>query len=133
MIVITAPTGTIGQQVLENVLDSGEPIRVIARDPSCLPSQTRERVEVVQGSHGDIDVVSQAFAGADAVFWLVPPDPHAKSVEAAYVDFTRPACDAIRSVGVRRVVGISALGRGAVVTGNAGLVHGVAGNGPPDR
>jgi uncharacterized protein YbjT (DUF2867 family) len=76
----------------------------------------------VQGSHGDIDVVSQAFAGADAVFWLVPPDPHAKSVEAAYVDFTRPACDAIRSVGVRRVVGISALGRGTAVAGNAGLV-----------
>ena len=122
MIVITAPTGTIGQQVLENVLDSGEPIRVIARDPSRLPSQTRERVEVVLGSHGDIDVVSQAFAGADAVFWLVPPDPHAKSVEAAYVDFTRPACDAIKGVGVRRVVGISALGRGKAVAGNAGLV-----------
>jgi uncharacterized protein YbjT (DUF2867 family) len=75
MIVITAPAGTIGQQVLENVLDSGQPIRVIARKPSRLPSQTRERVEVVQGSHGDIDVVSQAFAGADAVFWLVPPGP----------------------------------------------------------
>lgn len=80
MIVVTAPTGTIGHQVLERLLDSGEPIRVIARDPSRLPSQTRERVEVAQGSHGDIDVVSRAFTGADAVFWLVPPDPRAKSV-----------------------------------------------------
>jgi nucleoside-diphosphate-sugar epimerase len=101
MIVVTAPTGTIGHQVLEGLLDSGEPIRVIARDPSRLPSQTRERVEVVQGSHGDIDVVSHAFTGADAVFWLVPPDPRAKSVEAAYLDFTRPACDALKSQGVR--------------------------------
>jgi uncharacterized protein YbjT (DUF2867 family) len=122
VIVVTAPTGAIGRQVLENVLDSGEPIRVIARDPSRLPSQTRERVEVVQGSHGDIDIVSQAFIGADAVFWLVPPDPHAKSVEAAYVGFTRPACDALKSRGVRRVVGVSALGRGTAVVGNAGLV-----------
>ena len=120
MIVVTTPTGTIGQQVLEHVLDSGEPIRVIARDPSRLPSHTRERVEVVQGSHGDIDVVNQAFAGADSVFWLVPPDFHAESVEAAYVHFTRPACDALRSQGVRRVVGVSALGRG--VARNAGLV-----------
>jgi uncharacterized protein YbjT (DUF2867 family) len=120
MIVITAPTGTIGHQVLENVLRSSEPIRVIARDPSRLPSQTRERVEVVQGSHGDMDVVTQAFKGADAVFWLVPPDTHAESVEAAYLDFTRPACDALQSQGVRRVVGVSALGRG--VTKNAGLV-----------
>jgi len=36
------------------------------------------------------------------------------------VDFTRPACDAFKSQGVRRVVGVSALGRG--VARNAGLV-----------
>jgi uncharacterized protein YbjT (DUF2867 family) len=120
MIVITTPTGTIGHQVLENVLDSAEPIRVIARDPSSLPAGTRERVEVVEGSHDDIDVVTQAFAGADSVFWLVPPDPHAESVEAAFVDFTRPACEAFVGQGIKRVVGVTALGRG--VTGNAGYV-----------
>ena len=122
MIVITSPTGTIGKQVLKNVLKSGESVRVIARDPSRLPSHIRKSVEVVQGSHGDIDVVNKAFKGADDVFWLVPPDPHAKSVEAAYVDFTRPACDAIKNLGVGRVVGISAIGRGTAVAGNAGLV-----------
>jgi uncharacterized protein YbjT (DUF2867 family) len=122
MIVITAPTSTIGRQVLENLLDSGQPIRVIARDPSRLPSNTRARVDIVQGSHGDIDIVTKAFAGVDAVFWLVPPDPRAKSVEAAYVDFTRPACAAFKSQEVRRVVGISALGRGTAVAGKAGLV-----------
>ena len=37
MIVITAPTGLIGHQVLENLLDSGEPLRVIARDPPAFP------------------------------------------------------------------------------------------------
>ena len=75
MIVITAPTGLIGHQVLANLLDRGEPIRVIARDPARLPVDTRDRIEVVQGSHGDIDVLTKAFAGADAVFWLVPPTP----------------------------------------------------------
>jgi uncharacterized protein YbjT (DUF2867 family) len=122
MIVITAPTGLIGHQVLGDVLRSGEPVRVVARDPSRLPVQARERVEVVPGSHGDVDVVDRAFAGADAVFWLVPPDPHAGSVEAAYVDFTRPACDAFKRHEVRRVVGISALGRGTAVADHAGLV-----------
>jgi uncharacterized protein YbjT (DUF2867 family) len=120
MIVITTPTGTIGHQVLENVLERGEPVRVIARDPSRLPSHVRERVEVVQGSHGDIAVVDRAFAGADSVFWLVPPDPHAESAEAAYVDFTRPACEAFETRGVSRVVIVTALGRG--VTENAGYV-----------
>jgi uncharacterized protein YbjT (DUF2867 family) len=120
MIVLTTPTGAIGRQVLAHLLDHGEPVRVIARHPSRLPASTRERIEVVQGSHDDLDVVSTAFAGADAVFWVVPPNPHAESVEAAYVDFTRPACKAFESEGIRRVVGVSALGRG--VPGDAGLV-----------
>lgn len=122
MIVVTAPTGAIGQQVLDNIIDSGEPVRVIARDPSRLPAKTRERVEIVQGSHGDADVVMKAFKGADAVFWLVPPDAHAKSLEAAYLDFSRPACNVIAQHGVTRVVGVSALGRGTAKAENAGLV-----------
>jgi uncharacterized protein YbjT (DUF2867 family) len=120
MIVLTAPTGDIGQQVLNNVLDGDEPVRVIARNPDRLATHIRDRVEVVQGSHGDTDVVDQAFEGADSVFWLTPPDPHADSVRAAYLDFTQPACDALKRHGVPRVVGISALGRG--VTANAGYV-----------
>src|SRR5437016_11293969 len=97
MIVVTAPTGLIGHQVLNNLLNSDEPIRVIVRDPSRLPAHTRERVEVVQGSHGDLDVVTQAFAGADSVFWLLPPNFQAESVESAFIDFTRPACNAFKS------------------------------------
>jgi uncharacterized protein YbjT (DUF2867 family) len=120
MIVITAPTGLLGRQVLDSVLDSGEPIRVIARDPSRLGPQARERVEVIHGSHADPDVVTKAFAGADSVFWLVPPNPRAESVEGYLLDFTRPACEAIKSQGVKRVVGVSTLGRG--VANNAGQV-----------
>jgi uncharacterized protein YbjT (DUF2867 family) len=89
MIVITTPTGLIGHQVLDNVLTSNEPIRVIVRDPSRLSPQVRERVEVVQGSYGDPAVVTRAFTGADAVFWLVSPDPQARSVKVAYAGFSR--------------------------------------------
>ena len=95
---------------------------MIVRDPARLPVATRERVEVVQGSHDDPAVVNQAFKGADSVFWLVPPNPRTDSVHAAYVDFTRPACAAMQSQGVQRVVGVSALGRGTALAGNAGLV-----------
>jgi len=122
MIVITTPTGDIGHQVLEHVLRGAEPIRVIERDPSQISTAVRGRVEVIEGSHGNADVVNRAFAGADAVFWVVPPDPRAKSVEAAYVDFTRPACDAFKKHKVKRVVGISALGRGTPAATHAGIV-----------
>jgi uncharacterized protein YbjT (DUF2867 family) len=122
MIIITTPTGAIGHQVLEHVMRSTESIRVIARNPSQISRVVPERVEVIKGSHADADVVNRAFAGADSVFWVVPPDPRAQSVEAAYIDFTRPACDAFKKHRVKRVVGISALGRGTPCAGNAGLV-----------
>ena len=82
MIVVTARTGLVGHQVLENLLDRDEPVRVIARDPNRLAAGVRERVEVVQGSHMDRDVVDKTFDCADSVFWLVPPDSQAARVEA---------------------------------------------------
>jgi uncharacterized protein YbjT (DUF2867 family) len=68
MIVITTPTGDIGHQVLQNVLQGNEPVRVIARDPSRIPQEIRQRVEVIQGSHGDAATIEKALKGADTLF-----------------------------------------------------------------
>lgn len=122
MIVITAPTGNIGHQVLDNVLAGDQPVRVIVRDPAKLSADVRDRVEIIQGSHGDPQVVTRAFDGADALFWLLPPDRHAASVDEAYVGFTRPAAEAMRSQGVKRVVDVSALGRHTAYASRAGNV-----------
>jgi uncharacterized protein YbjT (DUF2867 family) len=124
MIVITTPTGQIGRQVLENLLDSGEHLRLVARDLSGIPADTRQRAEVIEGSHGDPAVVDRAFDGVNAVFWLTPPDPHAESVETAFTGFTRPAAEAFRKHGIKRVVGVSALGRGTPWAAHAGYVTG---------
>ncbi len=122
MIVVTTPTGQIGSQLVRNLLAANQAVRVIVRDPAKLSADIREKVEPVEGSHGDAAVIKQAFKGADAVFWLVPPDPKAKTVEAAYVDFSRPACNAFRSERVKHVVGVSSLGRGKAQAKNAGLI-----------
>jgi uncharacterized protein YbjT (DUF2867 family) len=124
MIVITTPTGQIGRQVLASLLSSGEQLRVIARDPSQLPAEVREDLDIVEGSHGDAAVVDKAFAGADAVFWLTPADPRAPSVEAAFAGFTRPAAEAFKRHRVGRVVGVSMLGRGTPWARRAGFVTG---------
>ena len=122
MIVITTPTGNIGHRVLSNVLEAGAPLRVIARDTARIPETLRDRIEVVEGSHGDPRVLDRAFRGADTVFWLVPPNPKAQTVDEAYVAFTRPAAEALRHHRVQRVVDISALGRGSPWAEKAGLV-----------
>lgn len=125
MIVITGPTGNIGRHLLIRLLESapaaGEELRVIVRDPARLPEAARGRVEVITGSHGDAQVVDRAFEGADAVFWLVPPNA-SLTPEDAWTGFTRPAAKALAAHGVGRVVGVSALGRGTALAGRAGLV-----------
>ncbi|MGW0908709.1 NAD(P)H-binding protein [Streptomyces sp. NPDC002853] len=125
MIVITAPTGHIGRHLLPLLIRAapshGEALRVIARDPARLPDEVREHVEVVVGSHGDAEVVDRAFEGADAVFWLVPPDSSLPPADA-YSGFTRPAAKAFAARGVGHVVGVSALGRGTPLADRAGLV-----------
>ena len=112
MIVITTPTGKIGGKVLSNLLNTNEPLRVIVRDASRLPANLPKAVEVVLGSHGTAAVVNQAFAGADTVLWVVPPYFKADSLEQAYTGFTQPAAAAIAANGVKRVVVVSAIGRG---------------------
>ncbi|MEU5864428.1 NAD(P)H-binding protein [Nonomuraea sp. NPDC047529] len=125
MIVITAPTGNIGRRLLSLLVEAapahGEELRVVVRDPARLPEAVRGRVEVVTGSHGDAATADRAFAGADAVFWLVPPDSSA-TPEEAFSGFTRPAARAFAAHGVGHVVGISALGRGTPQADRAGLV-----------
>ena len=124
MIVITAPAGQIGRQVLGNLLQSGEQLRVIARDPAQLPAEVRGDLDIVEGSHGDAAVADKAFAGADAVLWVTPADRRAPSVDAAFAGFTRPAAEAFNRHGVGRVVGVSMLGRGTPWAAQAGFVTG---------
>lgn len=121
-IVITTPTGNIGSQILETILNSGAHIRVIERTPSRIPDAMRNHIEIIQGSHSDPAVVDEAFRNADTVFWLCPPDSQAKNAIDAYVNFTRPACQAILRHGVRRVISVSALGRNTPYADNAGYV-----------
>lgn len=113
MIVVTTPTGQIGREVLDRLLDAGATdVRVIARDPARLAPHARERVEVVQGSHADPAVLKEACAGADRVFWLVPPTPVADSVAGLFRTFTEPLCEVIGRQDIDRVVAVSTLGRG---------------------
>ncbi len=122
MIVITAPTGNIGSQVVEDLLDADQQLRLIVRDAAKIPTNVLERVEVVEGSHGDAAVIERACEGAKAVFWLTPNIADAPTLDASFADFARPACRAFAASSVERVVGISALGRGTPQADHAGYV-----------
>lgn len=112
MIVVTTPTGQVGQHVVQGLLAASESIRVIVRNPQRLPSEVRNQVEVVQGNHNDAAVTMQAFEGASAVFYVVPSNPSTHDVRLHYRAFAEAAASALTAHGVRRVVAVSTLGRG---------------------
>ncbi|MCW0234765.1 MAG: NAD(P)H-binding protein [Ferrovibrio sp.] len=121
MIVVTAPTSQIGRKIVDDLLATDASLRLVVRDVAKLPGAIRHRVEVIEGSHGDPSIVDRAFSRASAVFWLVPADM-TKSLDAAWLDFTRPAAAALRSNAVPRVVSVTALGRGTPWQDKAGPV-----------
>ena len=122
MIALTTPTGKIGSRVLKNLLDANAAVRVVARDPAKLPPEVRAKAEVVQGSMDDEQVLDRAFEDAESVFHVVAPSFTANDVMESYLRFARPACRAIQSQGVKRVVAVSALGRGTFLAKNAGPI-----------
>ncbi|MCC8952873.1 NAD(P)H-binding protein [Bradyrhizobium sp. Pear77] len=82
MIVVTTPNGQIGSKVVSALLEAGQAVRVILRDPAKLAANVRERVEVIEGSHGDAETIDRALDGADALFWCVPPSPRSTMEES---------------------------------------------------
>ena len=112
MIVVTTPTGQIGSGVVRHLMNAGEPLRLIARHPERLPAHLRARAEVVTGSHDDNAVMDRALEGAESLFLVVPPSFTTQDNLAHTLAFTRPACRAILKHRPRRVVAVSAIGRG---------------------
>lgn len=66
-------------------------------------------------------MIERALDGADALFWVAPPDT-SQQLEQTYVDFAKPTVAAIRAHGVSREVSVTALGRGTKWHNRAGLV-----------
>jgi len=112
MIVVTTPTGQIGSALVRRLLAANQDVRVVVRDPARLSDDVQDRVEVVVGSHGDPAVLDAALPGADALFWLVPPDRSAASAREHYLGMSRVAAAAVRRHGVGHLVGVTSAGHG---------------------
>ena len=73
-IVVTTPTGHIGNKLANILLDRKADVTVIARRPEKVKALANRGAQVVPGEHSDPAVVEQAVRGADALFWLTPSE-----------------------------------------------------------
>jgi uncharacterized protein YbjT (DUF2867 family) len=99
-ILVTGATGTIGRNVVEQLVKRGADVRALARDPA--KANLPAGVTVVQGDLLDVDSVRSAFTGVSTLFLLnaVVPD-----------EFTQAliALNLAREAGVERVVYLSVI------------------------
>lgn len=123
-IVITTPTDNIGRHVVSQLLEAGESLRLIARYPDKLDSAIAAQTEVIQGSINDVEILTQAFEGADSVFWCVPQSHTQQNVLDYYLRFAKAAATAIQQTDIPQVVAVSSGGKGlAKNTGTISALH----------
>lgn len=99
-ILVTGATGRVGSQVVQQLIQRGAAVRVLARDPA--KAAFPAGVEVVQGDLLDVDALRAAFAGIKTLFLLNA---------VAGDEFTQAliTLNVARACGVERVVYLSVL------------------------
>ena len=99
-ILVTGATGTVGRQVIEQLVKRGADIRALVRDPAKANLPTG--VNVVQGDLLDVDALRGAFSGVSTLFLLNA---------VASDEFTQAliALNLAREAGVERIVYLSVI------------------------
>lgn len=86
MILVTGATGKVGGNVLELLVQAGQPVRALVRDPAKL-GKAGEKVEIARGDLTKPETLDAAFAGVDKVFLMITggqsTEPVKNAVEAA--------------------------------------------------
>jgi uncharacterized protein YbjT (DUF2867 family) len=126
MYAITGATGNIGRRVTEALLSAGKQVRVIGRSDERLEPLVENGAEAFVGSVDDAEAMARAFAGAEAVYVLIPPD-FAVADYRAYQNRVSEALNvAISKSGVRHVVNLSSIG--AERSDRLGVINGLHDN-----
>ena len=110
MFAITGISGQVGAITARTLLDAGQPLRAVVRNPAKAKVWAEEGCEVVQADMSDAAALASAFAGMDGVFILLPPvfDPSPGFTESrATVAALRSALEQARP---GRVVCLSTIG-----------------------
>ena len=74
MFTVMGITGNVGGAVAENLLAAGKKVRGVVRNPEKAKAWVDRGVELVQSAYDDAAGLANAFAGAEGVFAMIPPD-----------------------------------------------------------
>ncbi len=110
MIVVTGASGRTGRRVTEVLQEKGEKVRAVGRDAKKLAPLVGLGAEPFVGQVEDISFLTAAFAGATAVYLVLPEDLSQPDLRAHQELVSDRYAAAIANAKVRFAVSLSSLG-----------------------
>ncbi|WP_239949700.1 NmrA family NAD(P)-binding protein [Dyella terrae] len=110
MYAVMGVTGQVGGQVANELLAEGYTVRAILRDETKAGRWMDRGCEVALATAGDPDALATAFAGADGVFLMIPPDYDPAPGFPGVQKIIAAVCQAVDVARPDRVVFLSTVG-----------------------
>jgi uncharacterized protein YbjT (DUF2867 family) len=123
MYVLLGSNGNISSKVAALLLAQGAAVRVVGRNAESLASLKAAGADVAAGDIGDADFLARAFAGATAVYTMIPTDYAAHDMAAEQDRLGEAIARAIATAEVKRVMNLSSVG--AHVSSGTGPIAGL--------
>ncbi|MDO7883993.1 NAD(P)H-binding protein [Hymenobacter cheonanensis] len=109
-IILTGSLGNISQPLAAELVRRGQAVTVISSKAEKQPAIEALGATAAIGSVEDADFLTATFAGADAVYLMVPPSFQEPDSRAYHQRIGHHYARAMRQAGVRRVVQLSSWG-----------------------
>jgi len=122
-ITIAGSLGNIGKPLTKKLREAGHQVTVISHTEKRRTDIEALGAKAAIGSVNDAGFLRSAFAGADAVYIMVPPNPGAENVLHYMNQAGEAFAKAIKEAGISRVVMLSSIG--ADVPSGTGPISGL--------
>lgn len=123
MYIITGATGNTGKPLTLALLEAGQKVRILSRNPDKAKELTDEGAELFLGDTSQAEVLNHAFQGAKAVYAMIPFDMTAQAYTAHQIKHVDAIAEALKASGVPYVVTLSSVG--ADLESGGGVVQGL--------
>ena len=122
-ITLTGSLGNISKPLAKQLIAAGHQVTIISSNADKKNEIEQLGATAAIGLITDVDFLSEAFSGADAIYTMVPPNFGATNYRQYVGSIGQNYAEAIRRSGVTRVVNLSSIG--AHIDGGTGPISGV--------
>jgi uncharacterized protein YbjT (DUF2867 family) len=121
--VITGSVGHISKLVIEGLIKAGKNVKVLTSSEARVNDIRALGAEAIVGNVAEAGFVTKAFAGADAVYTMIPPIWETRDWRKSQNEIAKNYADAIKANNIKYVVNLSSVG--ADVGNGVGPVDGL--------